>query len=150
MKYQMISLYSFIILNISTLYIIGNSEVPGPKDFTHSPYDLTLVGEVRFAGSIRRLPIAIAELFKDDATINHIPTSDLVDLKDVSKEAAAIFQNPDKTPGNVALIFEGLWNYGRHSFCGAAISSIGKKKAISPVTFMNSPSRMRSSFLIFL
>ncbi len=78
--------------------------------FTRSSYDLTLVGQIKYSGSLDRLPISLAGLLSDELRINHIPTPGSYDFTDVPEKVANILKNEDKAPGNVGLIFEELWN----------------------------------------
>ncbi len=73
------------------------------KEFT---YDLTMIGQVKFGGSVDRFPIAFADLFKNDFRINHVRTRGTYDFADVADDIVAIIDNPDKSPGRVALYFD--------------------------------------------
>lgn len=68
-------------------------------------YDLTMLGSVRFAGSIDRFPIAFADLFKKELRMNFIHTGKFYDLTDVAPDIASLLDNPDKSAGKVALFF---------------------------------------------
>lgn len=72
-------------------------------------YDLTILGHVKYRESLARLPISLTGLLKDSLAINFIPTPGPYDFRDVPSDIAEILQNPDKTPGNVALLFDELW-----------------------------------------
>ena len=74
-------------------------------------YDLTMLGQVKYRGSVDRFPIAFARLFKDELRINHIPTPGWYDFTDVEKEIVSIIDNPDKSAGRVALFFGELSTY---------------------------------------
>ncbi len=74
-----------------------------------SSYDLTILGHVKYRESLARIPISLTGLLKDSLTINFIPTPGPYDFRDVPSDIAEILRNPDKTPGNVALLFDELW-----------------------------------------
>jgi glycosyltransferase involved in cell wall biosynthesis len=74
---------------------------------TLQAYDLTVVGVIKHADGLGRLPIGVIELLKDDLEINAIcchlvPTN-------VSEEVKAIALHPDKAPGSVSILFNPLW-----------------------------------------
>lgn len=75
-----------------------------------SGYDLTVVGQVRFAASLSRISLGIIECLKDDITINVIPTPGDYDLSDVPESTKKIVENPDRSPGTVALFTDILWH----------------------------------------
>lgn len=113
--YKIIPVLGLIMLSLVTQVL--RAELENTKDifqkmdqFAPSPFDLTLLGSINFRGSLDRLPIAIAELLKDDLKINHIRTEGDYNFSDVSEEVEIILRNPDKTPGNVALILNDIWN----------------------------------------
>lgn len=68
-------------------------------------YDLTTIGQVKFAGSVDRHPIALATLLKDEIRMNHIPTPGSYDFTGVPEDIISIIDNPDKSAGRVALAF---------------------------------------------
>ena len=74
-------------------------------------YDVSLVGSLKHGGSLTRLPIIFTEMFKKDLKINFFSSEPKVkiDLTDLSSDMAQIALNPDKIPGNVALLTEHLW-----------------------------------------
>ena len=74
-------------------------------------YDLSLVGVLKQGGSLTRVPIILMDMLKDDLEINFISSEPHVpiDLKDTSADVKRITLNPDKTPGNVALLVDHLW-----------------------------------------
>ncbi len=74
-----------------------------------SPYDLTILGHVKYRESLARLPIALTNLFKNELSINFIRTPGPYDFSEVPHDVAQILQNSDKTPGNVAILFDELW-----------------------------------------
>lgn len=74
-----------------------------------SPFDLTIVGQVKVAGSLERLPVSLTHLLKDDLAINFKPTPGHYDFAEIPIDERNILENPDKTPGNVALLFDVLW-----------------------------------------
>ena len=80
------------------------------ENVQHYRYDLTLVGQIKWRASLARLPISVANLFKNDLSINIIRTRGKLDLQDVPEDVQEILKNPDKTPGRVALFFDVLWS----------------------------------------
>lgn len=76
--------------------------------FTPS-YDLTVVSQIKYACSLTRLGIGLIDSLKDDLAINHINTSNYYNFTDVSAPVRKIVENPDKRPGNVAILFDFLW-----------------------------------------
>ena len=71
-------------------------------------YDLTLVAQVNYYDGLGRLALNLTNLLKDDLSINFI-ASGPTDFTEVPLNVQTIMQNPDKTPGNVALLFDILW-----------------------------------------
>ncbi len=82
------------------------------EKFNPSPFDLTILGQAKYRDSLCRLPITLTNLLKNELAINFIPTLKS-DFTEVPDEVRTILSNPDKTPGNVALIFDILWDFGR-------------------------------------
>ncbi|MDR3646459.1 MAG: glycosyltransferase [Candidatus Babeliales bacterium] len=78
-------------------------------------YDLTIVGQLDFIGSIARIPIGIIDCLKDDIKINFIPTS-IYNLRNLPENIKEIIVNKDKSPGNVVLLTDinYLWLKGKH------------------------------------
>ena len=109
------------------------------------PFDLTIIGRANWRDSLSRLPIVLTSLFQDDLSINFIPTLKN-DFTDVSDSIKAILTHPDKTPGNVALMFDILWDskqsptdfLPKNSFIKIAYSML-ESSAIPPqwVTLLN-------------
>lgn len=70
-------------------------------------YDLTLIGDTKFCGSILRFPITVIDMLKDNLKINIIrpnqKDSIFLDI-DISTEVKNIILNKDKTPGTVSLL----------------------------------------------
>ena len=75
-------------------------------------YDLTILGTVKYRDSLGRFPIALTKLLKDDLSINYI-CSLSAEYDEVPSEVRIILDNPDKTPGKVALLFDILWDINR-------------------------------------
>lgn len=78
--------------------------------FTKSPYDLTIVGNVMYRESLARLPISLTELLHKDIKINFIRSPGYYDFKDIDPDIAAILKKHNKTAGNVAILFDDIWN----------------------------------------
>ena len=76
-----------------------------PNESGKSRYDLTIVGQVLYRDSLGRFPITFSQLFKDELNVNFIP-SGIYDLQDVPLDIQALFENPDKRPGNVTILFD--------------------------------------------
>ena len=86
---------------------------------TAEEYDLTIVGRVQNADGLCRIPISFIDMLKDDLKINHIPPFHYaINTYDVKDDVKAILCNPDKTPGAVSILVDGLWsiNYPTYSF----------------------------------
>lgn len=74
-------------------------------------YDLTVVGRAINADGLCRIPITLIDMLKDDLKINHIqPFDSVINTNDVRDEVKAILYNPDKTPGAVSILADGLWS----------------------------------------
>jgi glycosyltransferase involved in cell wall biosynthesis len=74
----------------------------------NSPYDLTVVGVIKYADGLGRSPIGTIDILHPHLKINFITsrTNNYIDLNDVPAIVATIAQNPDKTPGKVAFFFD--------------------------------------------
>jgi glycosyltransferase involved in cell wall biosynthesis len=73
-------------------------------------YDLTIVGSIKFADGLGRLPITFIDMHKDNLKINFIHTHLLpISFDDVPLGVQEVVKNSDKTPGNVSMICEQLW-----------------------------------------
>lgn len=73
-------------------------------------YDLTVIGQIKFAASLSRISLGIIECLKDDLSINVIPTPGDYDLSDISREIQNIIIKSDKRPGKVSLLTDVLWH----------------------------------------
>lgn len=82
-------------------------------DNEFSSIDLTIVGQVRWSGSLERLPISLFRVLKKDFSINLITTRKKYDLSELHHEEKNKITNPNKTPGNVAILFDTLWETWR-------------------------------------
>ena len=69
------------------------------------------MGGIKYRDSLGRLPLALIDLFKDDLSINYVPSKP--DFQDIPAHIQSILKNVDKTPGNVALLFDILWDKKR-------------------------------------
>lgn len=65
-------------------------------------YDLTLVGIMKYADGLGRIPIGLIDILKEDVEINFIPIA--VDPVGINQEIKDIAFNSDKTPGKVSLL----------------------------------------------
>ncbi len=83
--------------------------------FSPSPIDLTIIGTIKFRDGLGRIPIGIADILKNDLSINCFPQKGFYSLTDVPLEVQRVLENPDKTPGNVGLYFN-FRNPGEHDF----------------------------------
>ncbi len=72
-------------------------------------YDLTVVSQIRFACSLTRYGIGLIDVLQNDIKINHIKTPGAYEFVDVSESVQKIIKNPDKSPGNVAILLDFLW-----------------------------------------
>ncbi len=80
-------------------------------DAVNSHYDVTVIGEMQFSESLARFPIILIDTFKDNLKVNFIRTRCAYGLNydDIPLRVRKIAQNPDKTPGKVALFCDLLW-----------------------------------------
>ncbi len=94
--------------------------------------DLTVVGSIKFADGLARLPITLIDMLKQDLKINFIHSKLVpIDFKDVPESVKTIVNTPNKIPGKVALIFEQLWV--RHGSPYEALPDSSLKIAISMI-----------------
>lgn len=107
----MLKSWSKISITIIVL-CLSHKALSRDTEFQRSPIDLTIVGSVKYRDSLGRLPIALTDLFKNDFSINYI-CSGRAEFEDVPSPIQSILKNPDKTPGNVALLFDILWDIKR-------------------------------------
>lgn len=77
------------------------------QSLSASPYDLTIVSNINHADGIGRISIGVIETLKNDLEINCIAQN--MKITDVSDDVQAIVQDPDKTPGNVSILFNPIW-----------------------------------------
>lgn len=75
----------------------------------NAKFDATVVGPVKFADGLARVAISFIDSVKPKLNINFIPTGP-VDFQDLPGSIYSIINNPDKTPGKVALFFDLPWN----------------------------------------
>lgn len=80
------------------------------------PYDLTVVGPVRFADGIGRQSVELIDTLKDHLSINFIPTTEIKKLDDVPKLVQKIILNQDQRPGKVAILEQSLVYGSAHKF----------------------------------
>lgn len=71
-------------------------------------YDLTIIGRFTHSDGIGRISVGIIDTLKDEIDINCIST--YVNTTDLSNEVSEVILNPDKTPGKVSLLLDGLWH----------------------------------------
>lgn len=69
---------------------------------TLSAYDLTVVGVMREADGLNRIPIGLIDTLKDEISINFISLG--TDLKDVNQEVQKIVRSSQPIPGNVSIL----------------------------------------------
>lgn len=97
-------LSKLVLLSLCTLFL--NAEF---KFRPKSPFDLTVVGSIKFADGLGRLPIGFIDQLKDSLKINFISTRPVIDITDVPKDVKKIIVDKNKTPGNVSILFDPLW-----------------------------------------
>lgn len=75
-------------------------------------YDLTLIGEMNYEGSLTRIGINLVESLKDHLKINYIrtPRRDGIKLGNASLLTKEIIRNRDKSPGKVVMVVETFCN----------------------------------------
>ncbi len=74
-----------------------------------SHYDLTVVSPIVFADGIGRLGLGFIDTLKDDLSINHINSRKTADFTDINQATTRILKGSDKSPGNVAILFDCVW-----------------------------------------
>lgn len=82
-------------------------------------YDLTVIGRVHNADGLCRIPITLIDMLKDELKINHIsPFHFPTTFQDLNDSVKKVLLNPDKKPGKVSLLVDGLWstNSATYSF----------------------------------
>lgn len=82
----------------------------------HSPYDLTVLGVIRYADGLGRLPISMIDMLNDKLKINFITSriNKFINLDEVSDAVKAVAQDVQKRPGKVALFCDLMWvNYDK-------------------------------------
>lgn len=77
-----------------------------------SPYDVTIVGSVKFADGLGRLSVGFIDYLKNDLKINFISSRQQIDLKDIPLEVINVIKDKNKVPGNVAILFDPVWYQG--------------------------------------
>lgn len=77
-------------------------------------FDLTVVGNIAHADGLGRISIGVIDMLKDDLEINCICPK--IDFTNVSEEVQSLVLNPDKTPGNVSILFNPIWYHGHDNF----------------------------------
>lgn len=88
-------------------------------------YDLTVVGRVHNADGLCRIPITLIDMLKDDLKINHVaPFESIINTQDVEEDVKNILSNPDKSPGNVAILVDGLWSVNHLTYAYVPDSKI--------------------------
>ena len=81
-----------------------------PRALSKKNIDVTLVGSVKYADGLCRIPIGIVDVLKDELTINYrLPDKGVCDFTDISPEVKSVFDTRDRRPGNVALLTSPLW-----------------------------------------
>lgn len=96
---------------VCLIFITAASFLAGfESNLNASPYDLTLVGQVKWCGGLERLPISLTRIFKNELAINLISTPGHYDFSEVPLDEQAILRNPDKTAGKVAILFDIVWH----------------------------------------
>lgn len=74
---------------------------------TRSPYDLTIVGPLKFADGLPGVATGFISCLHSSLKINVIPTS--VNFSDMPLEIQRVVSNPDKVAGNVTVFTDLLW-----------------------------------------
>lgn len=77
---------------------------------SQAKFDLTMVGNIKFASGLERIPITFISILKDTFKINYIPTY-YCDKKDIQQDIVAIIENPHKKPGTVSILTDPIWSY---------------------------------------
>ncbi len=92
------------VLFVCTLFISGIDIL------AVSSIDLTIVGPIKYGDGAGRMPIGLADIFRQDFKINHIPVKFKDDFSDVQLTIKNILKNKDCTPGKVAILTHNVWN----------------------------------------
>ncbi len=81
------------------------------REFTPSHIDLTIVGPIDVTDSLGRLSLGVADIVKNELHINHSRVPGDYILNGISPDLKSIIENPDKTPGNIAILnYSVYWN----------------------------------------
>ena len=121
--------YLFIANLLTTSYSTCNSN-------NTRKYDLTLVGMISFQSACKLTGLWIDHLI-NDCSINYISTG-LTNLQFASEVTRKVAQNPDKTPGTVAILLDNViwtpdyssYSYMPNSFIKIALSMLEATKMI--------------------
>lgn len=95
-------------LTLAALMWLGTSASAEQK-LNDSPFDLTLVGTIKWQASLARIPISLVRLFKNDLSVNFIRTLAKDTFDEIPEDEQIILKNPDKRPGKVALFTDIVW-----------------------------------------
>ncbi len=79
------------------------------ETYALSDIDVSLIGNVKFADGLGRIPIGLSSALHQDLSINLIAYPWDIDFTDVSQNVVDALNNPNKTPGNVSLLLFPLW-----------------------------------------
>lgn len=93
--------------NVATIILLVVTSAVARKD---SPIDLTIVGAIKYADGLGRLPIGLTDILKDDLHINfkRTPIGDYR-FEDVAQTTAEILKKAYAQAGHVALLTFPLW-----------------------------------------
>lgn len=81
---------------------------------SNSPYDVTIVGFMKFADGLGRISIGIADALSKRLNVNFINTrKDHTSLDNLSPAVHAIAKNGDARPGKIAIFTDCLWDIAR-------------------------------------
>lgn len=97
------------LLKYNVLIIVINLIISTFLFSVRSPYNLTVLGGIRMVGSQDRLPIILIDTLKEELKINFIRTGFFYDLSYIPDSIKKIIKNPDKTPGDIAILYDHPW-----------------------------------------
>lgn len=94
-----------IITNSKNLYEKYKAIVP------KNSYDVTVIGVIKFADGLGRLPIGAIDTLKNKLKMNFITSrhDNYMNLNDVPKSIRSIAKDPNKIAGNISLFFDLPW-----------------------------------------
>lgn len=92
--------------------------------FIPSNIDLSLIGRANYNTGLGGIGIGIINTLKNDCKINHFFLSNPLHYNGISPDVVEILQNPDTTPGNVALLYWPVYTDDEYNIANSVKSHI--------------------------